>query len=325
MARGGATGGEARKLRGVFHIVGAGLAGLSLARELLDRGFNVKVVETRDRVGGISILDPEASMLLGKLSSSVDVRLQSTAVKLGGLTFIVSGRGVEKIAEGASATGFRVATPTELGIFGDRPAGVYPFHAALDLLVAGLSPGRVIALYGANRYSFLMAGKLAEYGRKVYIIDPGSTPTQPPKGLEVIKGKVRKVKGPLRLSEIKLDKGILEADTLIIAVFKPWNPFPELPPVGHSTLEVYNPRALVEASRLLSVNLGCGEHAYRRVKIEGGVQAFPETLTPCLRELLVVKLGGGEVKVNGENYRIEGDYAIIKVPEGPGDLRVRGF
>ncbi|MDM7274509.1 MAG: NAD(P)-binding protein, partial [Thermoprotei archaeon] len=313
------------ELRGVFHVIGAGLAGLSLARELLDRGFNVKVVETRDRVGGISILDPEVSKLIGKLCSEVNVRLQSTAVKLGGLTVIVSSRGVERVVGGASATGFRVANPTELGIFGDRPAGVYPFHAALDLLVAGLSPGRVIAVYGANRYSILMAEKLAEYGRRVYVIDPGLTPTQPPRGLEVVKGRVRRLKGPMRLSEIKLDRASLEADTLIIAVFKPWNPFPELPPVGHSTLEVYNPKALVEAGRLLAVNLSCGEHAYRRVIVEGGVQAFPETLTPCLRELLVAKVGGGEVKVNGESYRIEGDYAVIKVPGGPGDLRVRGF
>ncbi|MFM9077931.1 MAG: FAD-dependent oxidoreductase [Solirubrobacterales bacterium] len=33
-------------------VVGAGMAGLSAARVLLDRGFKVQVLEARDRIGG---------------------------------------------------------------------------------------------------------------------------------------------------------------------------------------------------------------------------------------------------------------------------------
>ncbi|MFN4046356.1 MAG: NAD(P)-binding protein, partial [Acidilobaceae archaeon] len=53
MAGGGAPHGETRELRRVSHVIGAGLAGLSLARELLNRGFNVRVVVKRGRVGGL--------------------------------------------------------------------------------------------------------------------------------------------------------------------------------------------------------------------------------------------------------------------------------
>ncbi|MEM0366513.1 MAG: NAD(P)-binding protein [Acidilobaceae archaeon] len=308
-----------------FHIVGAGLSGLSLARELIDRGFNVRVSEMRDRVGGISVLDSEVVGLIEEISLEVNVSLQATAVKLGGSTVIVSSSGVETIDRGVVAVGFRTATPIELGIVGDRPAGVYPFHAVLDLIMSGLSPGRTIAIYGAHRYSVLLAEKLSEYSRRVYIIDPGSTTEIIPKNIEVIRSKVRVLKGPHRLSEIKLDKGSLEADTLIISIFKPWNPFPEFPPVGHAALETYNPGALLEASRLLAVNLSCEEQTYRRVKVEGEIQVFPKTLTPCLRELLVIKPGGGRIEVNGRVYSISGDYTIVRAPENSRDLRVRVF
>lgn len=306
-----------------FHIIGAGLSGLSLARHLMDRGFNVRVSETRDRIGGISVLDSEVIGLIEKIGSEVDVSLQATAIRLGGSTAIVSSRGVETVSRGVVATGFRTATPIELGIVGERPSGIYPFHVALDLIISGLSPGRIIAVYGVNRYSMLMAEKLSEYGRKVYIIDPSSTEKIIARNLEVVRGKVRVLKGPHRLSEIKLDRGVLKADTLIISIFKPWNPFPELLPVGHAVLEVYNPKALLEASRLLAVNLGCEDHTYRRVKAEGGVQVFPETLTPCLRELLVIKSGGGRIEVNGKIYSISGEYSIVRISEDSGDLRVR--
>ncbi|GAY26375.1 monooxygenase [Desulfurococcaceae archaeon AG1] len=320
MARGEAL--EKTEKGSTIHIIGAGLAGLSLARELLDRGYSVRVAETRDRIGGISILDPEASGLIEKLGSEISVSLQSTATRLGERVAIISSTGVEGVAKGVSATGFRVASPIELGIVGDRPAGVYPFHAALDLLIAGLSPGRVIAIYGANRYSLLLAEKLAQHGRKIYVIS--SNPVRSKKDLEILVGRVRELKGSQRLSEIRLDNNTIKADTLVIAIFKPWNPFPELPSVGHASLEIYDPKALLEASRLLAINLGCEEQARRRVKVQGAIQAFPETLTPCLRELLVVKPGGGEVWIGDRSYSIEGDYAVIRTPGDSEPLVVRG-
>lgn len=306
----------------MLHIIGAGLAGLSLARELMDRGLSPRVVETRDRIGGISILDLEAIGLVEKLAQEISVSLKSTAVRIGGSTTIVSSKGVERVAWGVSATGYRVATPVELGIFGDRPAGVYPFHAALDLLIAGLSPGRVIAIYGANRYSIAMAEMLEEHSRKIYIVSPN--PSLGPKNLEILRARIRGLKGPQRLTEIRLDRGSLEADTLIIAMFRPWNPFPELSPAGHASLEIYSPGALIEASRLLAINLACEEQRHRRPKIEGSVQVFPETITPCLREMLIAKPGGGVVRVGDKAYNIEGDYRVIRIPEDPGSLVVRG-
>jgi NADPH-dependent 2,4-dienoyl-CoA reductase/sulfur reductase-like enzyme len=145
----------------VIVIAGAGLSGLMLARELLDKGFQVRVLELRRRVGGISVIDGDARSMLDKLSD-IPVELEKAIVRVGGRTLAVSRSGVEEVVRGITATGFRVPSPAELGILGDRPSGVFPFHVALDLATEGLSIGGRIAIYGYNRYSVLLAEKLLE-------------------------------------------------------------------------------------------------------------------------------------------------------------------
>jgi NADPH-dependent 2,4-dienoyl-CoA reductase/sulfur reductase-like enzyme len=43
-------------------VVGAGAAGLSAARTLIDRGFSVAVLEARDRIGGRAYTEPRPSV-----------------------------------------------------------------------------------------------------------------------------------------------------------------------------------------------------------------------------------------------------------------------
>lgn len=304
-------------------IIGGGLSGLTLARNLLDMGFDVKVVETRGRVGGISILDAEAMSIIDRIIGDITVEKYSTAVRVSGLVKIVSSRGVEDVKLGVTATGFRVLTPIELNIVGDRPAGIYPYHTVLDLITENLAPGRYVALYGLNRYSVLLARQLLNYVRKVYIVDPQSVSSHEVSEIEVLKGNVRRVKGTGRLSHILVDGNIVEVDTLILAMFKPWNPFPELPAVGHAVLEVYDPRALVEASRLQAINLACEDSNKVRVYVSNPeIQVFPRQVSRCLREILIVRRSGGKIMVNGRVYNVTGDYVIVEIPRDVESVQV---
>jgi monoamine oxidase len=48
-------------------VIGAGLSGIYLAYELLRKGIDVRIVEHRSRIGGISIIDPDALKYIDKL------------------------------------------------------------------------------------------------------------------------------------------------------------------------------------------------------------------------------------------------------------------
>jgi len=298
---------------GVDVIAGAGLSGLTLARELLDRGFQVRVLELRRRVGGISIIDGDARRILDKLSD-IPVELEKAIVRVGGRTLAVSRSGVEGVVRGITAIGFRVPSPAELDILGDRPSGVFPFHVALDLTVEGLSIGRRIAIYGYNRYSVLLAEKLLEAGaREIYIVAPEKTPIKTPDHIEVLEGRVRRVKGVARVESVLVGSSILEVDTLVTAIFKAWNPFPNFDVVGHAAVEVYEPQALVETSKLLAENMACESNERIGVVVEGDIQVFPRVVRRCLKRILIARPRGGRVKVNGVSVDLSMGYAVVDV------------
>jgi len=296
---------------GVKVVVGAGLSGLSLARELLDRGFQVRVLELRRRVGGISIVDSSVRGLLDKLSDT-PVELEKAVVRIGGRTLAVSRSGVEEVVDGVTATGPRVPSPAELGILGDRPSGIYPFHVALDLLVEGLRIGRRVAVYGLNRYSVLLARKLLEEGvREAYIVAPRRGLVEAPGDIKVVEGRIRRVKGSGRLEEVLVGDTVLEVDALVIALFRTWNPFPGFEEVGHAAVEVYDPQAVVETARLLAENISCESSEALKVKVEGEVQVFPRVVRRCLKKILVARPGGGRVIVNGVSVDLGAGYAVV--------------
>ncbi len=306
---------------GVIIVAGAGLSGLALARELLDRGFQVRVLELRSRTGGISIIDGDARSLLDKLSD-VPVEVEKAVVRVGGRTLAVSRSGVEEVVRGITATGSRIPSPAELGILGDRPSGVFPFHVALDLIMEGLSIGKKIAIYGYNRYSVLLAEKLLEAGaRKTYIIAPERTPTRTPDHIEVLEGRVRRVRGAARIESIQVGDRVLEVDALVIAVFKTWNPFPNFDVVGHAAIEVYEPQALVETARLLAENIACGPDEEIKVMVDGDVQVFPRVVRRCLKRILIARPRGGRVRVNGVLVDLSTGYSVVNVG-GSGSVRI---
>lgn len=69
------------EFRGTVAVVGAGLAGLTAAYRLQQRGFDVSVFEARDRVGGRvgtvrqvdCIMDLGAAFYLGTYRESIDL------------------------------------------------------------------------------------------------------------------------------------------------------------------------------------------------------------------------------------------------------------
>ncbi|MEN3047521.1 MAG: NAD(P)-binding protein [Candidatus Caldarchaeales archaeon] len=300
-------------------VIGAGLAGLSLAKELLERGIDARVIETRRRLGGISATDPEAMSIVDEVSREVRVETERTAVRVRGELVAVSSDGVEGLRGCVVATGFRVLTPAELGIFGDRPSGVYPYHAVLDLLTEGLVPGRHVALYGLNRYSVLLASKLLEHVIGVVVVDPsGPSKDDPelrvPDEVTVLRGRVERIRGRGRLSSVYVNGEALGVDALVIAMFEPWNPFPEFPAVGHAAIDVYDPKVLMEASELLADRLSCGCGRTVKVSVRGNLKVFPETLCGCLRRLLVMGRRGATATIEGRRYELKEGYAVIGVP-----------
>lgn len=299
-------------------VIGAGLAGLSLSKHLLDRGIDARVIETRRQLGGISMIDPEAMSVVDELSREVKVETEKTAVRVGSELVAVSSDGVEGLKGCVVATGFRVLTPLELGILGDRPSGVYPYHAVLDLLMEGLLPGRHVVLYGLNRYSALLAVKLLERTRRVVIVDPSGPSgddleSMVPDDVSVLRGRVERVRGRGRLSSVYVNGEALDVDTLVIAMFEPWNPFPEFPAAGHAAIDVYDPKVLVKASEMMADRMSCECGKTVKVIARGNLRVFPHTVCECLRRFLVIGHRGSRAVIEGKTYELREGYAVIDV------------
>ncbi|WP_054852986.1 NAD(P)/FAD-dependent oxidoreductase [Vulcanisaeta distributa] len=111
-----------------YTVIGAGLAGLSLATELRRLGVEVEVIEYRDYVGGIHAMVPEVrGGIINGMISEVGVRLEQRplgpAVQY---TWFGGGGGYRKLGNNVLvATGFRVMTMPELGIYGGESPRVF--------------------------------------------------------------------------------------------------------------------------------------------------------------------------------------------------------
>lgn len=217
-----------------YTIVGAGLAGLSLALELRRLGgVETEVVEYRDYIGGIHSIMPETKGFINDALKNVSARLNTTAVRVGDATYIIwRGGGYRKLAGNVvvATGGFRVMTLPELGIYGERPAGIYPHHAVLDMLHYELLPGKNVIVYGDNQYALSLARELTRRGATVHVVSPTKLDTGGAVGedVDIIIGRVRYVKGMGgRVERVLVNNEWVTADTLVISMFRPFNPFPE--------------------------------------------------------------------------------------------------
>lgn len=243
-----------------YTVIGAGLAGLSLATELRRLGVEVEVIEYRDYVGGIHAMVPEVrGGIINGMISEVGVRLDATAIRAGGAIYVVwRGGGYRKLGNNVLvATGFRVMTMPELGIYGgERPAGIYPHHAVLDMLYYDLLPGKNVVIYGDNQYALSLARELMRRGVTARVVSPRKPGVEAYSGPEVIIGRVKYVRGGMgRVEKILVDNEWIAADTLVISMFKPFNPFPEFKAVGQAAIETYDPSIVIESGRIMAREL----------------------------------------------------------------------
>src|SRR5258706_2271706 len=137
-------------------IAGSGQRGLICAAQLAAAGTNVVVVERLPHPGG---QEPERSTArLAKEAVRAGARfvLGTLAVQYDGTVVDVlgvDGAGSLPCDALVVATGSRPATRAELGITGDRCAGVVPGSAALHLTQAGVLLGHRPLIAGSGAFA----------------------------------------------------------------------------------------------------------------------------------------------------------------------------
>jgi pyruvate/2-oxoglutarate dehydrogenase complex dihydrolipoamide dehydrogenase (E3) component len=208
-------------------VVGAGRSGLAAASALVADGFAVGVVERLPVAGG---QEPEretrAAWAELVRSAGLAARFGSTAVAWDGGRLLTLGvDGAQRLAAAVLvvATGTRPATRGELGIAGDRCAGVVPGTAALHLVESGVLLGRRPVVYGAGTLAASCARLLGRAGADVTLLAPGANGVVPDADGIAIRtnATVTAVRGRARVTAVELTSGrgaeALPADALVLA------------------------------------------------------------------------------------------------------------
>jgi len=208
-------------------VVGAGQSGLIAARLLASTGFGVTVVERLPGPGGQEP-EPRTAGRLAQEAVRAGARLQLGTLAVGWDgqrldTMGVDGAERRPYAALVVATGTRPATRGELGIAGDRCAGIVPGSAAIHLAEAGVLLGWRPAIVGGGELASRCASlALAAGARAVTIIAPDGLRAPRPTGARVLEGwSVDSARGAARLDTIVIVRGasrdVVRADALLLA------------------------------------------------------------------------------------------------------------
>jgi pyruvate/2-oxoglutarate dehydrogenase complex dihydrolipoamide dehydrogenase (E3) component len=187
-------------------IAGAGQRGLICAAKLASAGLDVVVVERLPHPGG-----QEPERVTARLASTA--RRAGARFALGTLAVQYDGSVVDVLGvDGAAslpcgalvvATGSRPATRAELGITGDRCAGVLPGSAALHLTQAGVLLGHRPLIAGSGAFAAHCAEvQLAAGASEVTMTLPAHAASEVtvPTGVRVFAGyRVASVHGAARV------------------------------------------------------------------------------------------------------------------------------
>jgi Pyridine nucleotide-disulphide oxidoreductase len=138
-------------------VVGAGVAGLTVAAEL-GSNMAVTLVDRLPAVGGVlgyehPIVEELSQMVKRR---HVEMLLGSTALRWYDNRLLIAGpRGIEWVSARrlVFCGGSRPSTAAELGIAGDRPAGILSATVATHLVEAGVRLGNTVAVVGASDWA----------------------------------------------------------------------------------------------------------------------------------------------------------------------------
>lgn len=192
-------------------IAGSGQRGLLCAAELAAAGVEVVIVERLPHPGG---QEPERTVgRLAKAARQAGARfvLGTLAVQYDGAAVDilgVDGAGVLPCDALIVATGSRPSTRAELGITGDRCAGVLPGPAAMHLTQAGVLLGRRPLIAGSGAFAAHCAQmQLAAGAADVTMTLPSSAAVEVPSRVRVFAGyRIAGVHGTARVEAAVLHR-----------------------------------------------------------------------------------------------------------------------
>lgn len=188
-------------------VVGAGAAGLGAATALAERG-PVTVVDRVPVPGGSVRYDhPDVRAAFdAAVRAGVAFRLGATATRWDGGRLLVCAPGDvgwHRAAALVFAGGVRPATPAELSLTGDRPAGVLPVTVAKHLLEADRALWRRVAIVGDGPGAAEAAAMVEAGGGTVAWVAGGS--------------RALAVAGRERVSGLHIDGALLPCDAVLLA------------------------------------------------------------------------------------------------------------
>jgi hypothetical protein len=150
-------------------VVGAGRCGLHVSAQLAARGQKVTLIERLPEAGG-QVPEPDRDILLRfalrngvrLLAGTLAVAYDETA------THTLGVNGTERLRTSALVitSGTRPATRAELGIRGDRCAGILPGSAAHHFLDSGVLLGRRPVVLGSGPLARHLVESLRDHGAR---------------------------------------------------------------------------------------------------------------------------------------------------------------
>jgi hypothetical protein len=164
-------------------VAGAGRSGLLVARILAEEGLGVTMVERLPAPGGQEPEPDAESLAAAATDAGVGWRLGTLALeRVPDAVRTLGTEGAESLAAAVLvlATGTRPATRAELGIVGDRGAGVLPGSVAHHYLDSGVLPGREPLVVGDGQLAHELCAQLVRSGaRRVTRVHSGPLPPTP--------------------------------------------------------------------------------------------------------------------------------------------------
>jgi hypothetical protein len=204
-------------------VVGAGITGLACAARLAAE-IRVRVVDRIPVAGGVHGWDaPETAALeRAARAAGAGLHLGVTATRWeDGVLTAVGPAGVLRIEAAALvvAAGTRPRTRAELGLAGDRPAGVLPAPVACHLAENGLLAGLRPCVVGGGDWAERACVRLLEAGALgVTVVAPAGVQRRLPAEARVLEGiQPTAVEGGARVRALRAGDTCIDCDAIVLA------------------------------------------------------------------------------------------------------------